>query len=92
MEQGREVEILQLLLVEVQGPAHAVRVLGDPGAVAIVVVEVGVERGNQDIRHVGEEVALGVAEVGVAHRNRGQSRECGEGVHLAASNSVADLA
>ena len=65
VEQRGEVEALELLLVELECAPDAIGHLGDAVAVAGVEAEMGVQRVHQHVGHVAEEVALGLAQVGV---------------------------
>jgi chemotaxis protein histidine kinase CheA len=73
---------LEARLREVELPAEAVRVLRDALAVTRVVVQVGVERVDQDVGHVREEVPLRVLELGIVERHGREPAEGREGLEL----------
>src|SRR5262245_61184370 len=75
VEQRREVQPLEPVLLEGELAPETVRVLRDAVRVAAVVVEVRVERVDEDVGHVREEVALPVLQVGVVQRHRSEPGE-----------------
>ena len=82
VQQRGEVEPLESLRIEAEGAAQAVGGGGDVDAVARVIAEVRVEGRDQDVGHVREEVPLGLVELGVAKRDRGETGQRRERVHL----------
>ena len=69
---------LEPVLVETELASHAVPELRHARTVALVVAERRVEGGHQHVRHMGEEVALRVAQVCVAERHTGETAERGQ--------------
>ncbi len=75
VQERGEMQALAMRLVEPQLAADAVRQLRDAPGVAGLQVHVRIERRDQDVGHVREEVALGIHQLCAPRRDRALLRE-----------------